>query len=189
MDDHLPAAQQLSCRKEFTSTSPPTATEAAQLTEGLLLAGVPLQPPTFHESCHTWRFGQFFSSKDDPDRIREPWHPPEFMTKDPFSLQARIRVEELQLPQSEQQRGSFARIVHGVLSEPECAAVLAQVNRKGFTPALLNVGNGQKLQPFIRDGFRAIVDSDEMASYLFELLREYIPERLEGLGGEAVEVA
>lgn len=184
-----PGDCQASDAKEFTSTLPPTTAEAARLVGGLMLAGAPLQPPRFHEVCHIWRFGQFFAAKDDPDRVREPWEPPDFMMTDPSALRARTFVEELALPESERRRGSFARVVHGVLDEPECAAVLARVNAKKFTPALLNVGNGgQQLQPFTRDGFRAVVDSDEMAVYLFELLQAYVPERREGLDGEVVDV-
>lgn len=84
-------------------------------------------------------------------------------------------------------RGSFARVVRQVLSEDACAALLTAVNAKGFTPALLNIGRGtQQLSPEVRDGHRVIVDSRELAAWLFDVLRQHLPQEFRG--GRLVEL-
>lgn len=76
---------------------------------------------------------------------------------------------------------SFARVVRNVLDQNDCAALLAKVNKKGFTPALVNIGGGmQQLMPELRDGHRIIVDSPEITDWLLEVLRPYLPEKLPG---------
>eukprot|EP00913_Durusdinium_trenchii_P011108 g10430.t1 len=51
----------------------------------------------------------------------------------------------------------------------------------GFTPALLNIGRGrQRLEMGVRNGHRCIVDSQELSSWLLEVLRPYLPETLQG---------
>ena len=42
-------------------------------------------------------------------------------------------------------RRSFARLVHNALDEEDCAQLLASVNAKGYTPALLNIGGGRQM--------------------------------------------
>eukprot|EP01062_Namystynia_karyoxenos_P070789 TRINITY_DN66179_c0_g1_i1.p1 TRINITY_DN66179_c0_g1~~TRINITY_DN66179_c0_g1_i1.p1 ORF type:complete len:380 (+),score=90.89 TRINITY_DN66179_c0_g1_i1:73-1140(+) len=166
----------------FSSTCPPTPEQAAALAAGLQLAGQPLPPPRFHRT--DWRDGQRFSEYDDPDRTSEPWPAPDFLLrKDPLEQRQRTTVESLRL--SEDAWGtsaqSFARVVHGVLDEEDCQALLRSFNDKGFTPALLNIGGGmQQLAPEVRDGHRVIVDSPELTQWLFEVMRPHIPEQLEG---------
>jgi len=76
----------------------------------------------------------------------------------------------------------FARSVYGVLDSEQCVDLMHRINAKGFTPALLNIGRGmQQLQPCIRDGHRVIVDSPEIAAWLFEVLRPRLPQELNGL--------
>ena len=80
----------------------------------------------------------------------------------------------------QRRRPSFAKIVHGILEPKECAELLESINSKGFTPALLNVGRGlQLLAPEARDGFRAIVDSPELAKWLLQALGQHLPGQLE----------
>lgn len=149
----------------------PGATEAC-----LSLAGRPLEPPCFHTT--NWKEKQFFTAKDDPDRTCQHWEAPAF-ARDPASAIARLEqttADTLQLPEEWCGRTSFARIVHGVLSEEQCAALLAAVNKKGYTPALINVGGGnQMFLPGARDGHRAIVDSSELADWLLAVLTPYLP--------------
>lgn len=158
----------------FTSTRPPSLEESLVLTAGLSLAGGPLEPPCFH---HTdWEVGQRFRASDDPDRTSEAWKPPGFVTRDPRVQHAKMSVDELKLPQKPCPE-SFARIVRGALDEEDCAELISAVNAKGFTPALLNMGRGtQRLNPEARDGFRVIVDSEPLSSWLFEVLRPFLPE-------------
>jgi len=119
-----------------------------------------------------WKSGQRFSDSDDPDRMCEPWTAPGFVKRPA----AKTLVEELALPEKLARAGSFARVVHGVLSEAQCAELISSVNGKGFTPALLNIGRGsQKLEPYVRNGHRAIVDSPELGQWLLEALRPHLP--------------
>lgn len=166
--------------KTFSSTRPPIEEESVELASGLFLAGQTLEPPRFHKV--NWRDGRRFSAADDPDRTREPWAAPDFTLRDGTIQQANLSLEELQLPKNKPPQ-SFARIVHNVLSEEDCAALIHAVNIKGFTPALLNVGGGmQMLQPLHRDGFRVIVDSEPLTAWLLDVLRPYLPETIRNAG-------
>merc|ERR1719335_1002689 len=142
-----------------------------------LVAGQTLQAPEFLKV--DWTIGQKFHERDDPDRSQEPWEPPSFVRcKDPVIQRAQTTVQELQVPHSKPDR-KFARIVRKALSEEDCVEVLKKVNKKRFTPALVNVGAGvQMLMPDYRDGQRAIVDSPELAGWLLEVLRPHLPEKL-----------
>jgi len=183
----LHGAFQGSCPPVFSSIEPPTKEVARALVADMpSLAGRPLQPPAFHKT--QWKIGATFLEADDPDRTSEAWEPPAFAAMaDPLEQRSRTALEELDVPRASFPR-RFARVVRGVLSPDRCAELIESVNRKGFTPALLNVGMGrQKLIPEVRDGHRVIVDSPALASWLFEVLRPYLPEELED-GSRLVEL-
>lgn len=175
-----------SAPKVFSAAAPPTPEEASELASMMPpVAGCALEPPRFHET--DWKVGQVFTSRDDPDRTQLPWQPPGFALN-PTTGRGRkgqrrgreVRVEDLVLPDNMRARGSFARVVRGALTQEECAALIAQVNAKGFTPALLNVGmDRQQLMPVVRDGHRVVVDSKELADWLLEVLRPHLPEQLD----------
>lgn len=150
-----------------------------------LLAGRSLVPPCFHTT--TWKVGEIFCERDDPDRTHEPWEPPAFLQERlPERQVAATTAEEIPMPRK--MPGRFARVVRGAMNEEDCAELLARVNQKGFTPALLNVGGGlQQLMPMVRDGHRVIVDSPELAAWLLEVLRPHLPEVLED-GSRLVEL-
>merc|ERR1719433_687906 len=136
----------------FSSTSPPSPEQAAQLASLMpQLAGQPLNTPLFFKT--DWKQGQVFTEKDDPDRTQQPWTAPAFVHAQKAAERSdETTSEELKLPQSYSNGGSLARVVRGVLSEQDCAELLVQVNGKGFTPALLNIGRGkQKLEKYVRD--------------------------------------
>lgn len=164
----------------FTSLQPPTVAEANALAEGMTLAGRQLGAPRFHVT--DWTVDQRFSAKDDPDRTMQPWKPPSFVhTKSPIAQREKTHVEEVPLDHiAEMWKGtSFARIVRGVLDEDDCAQLIACINQKGFTPALLNIGMGrQVVAPEARDGHRVIVDSPELTAWLFEVLKPHLPDML-----------
>lgn len=181
-------------KQKWSSTQPmavaPMTEQAAGFAEGMTLAGSPLEPPRILATG--WREGQSFSADDDPDRTAQTWQPPRFLlSKDPIAQRAKTSVEELELPHlsketshsgkkhlsKEMQASSCARIVRGVLDEEDCAELIARMNQKGFTPALINTGGGmQTLCPCARDGHRVIVDSPELSEWLFKVLQPYIPE-------------
>lgn len=92
-------------------------------------------------------------------------------TKDPRVQQKKTWVEDIVLPRyascihlGAQLGTSFARIVHGVLEPNECAELVAQANDVGYTP--------------LENRYRCMLDCPEMASYLLEVMRPHLPERL-----------
>jgi len=145
------------------------------------LAGRDLEAPCFHST--DWHVNQRFTAEDDPDRTRLPWRPPKFVRYTDPALQEAVG-EELRLPEHISKTPgygqSFARVVRNVLGEEHCAELIASVNAKGFTPALLNIGGGnQQLVPGARDGHRVIVDSPELAEWLLAVLLPFLPDELE----------
>lgn len=69
----------------------------------------------------------------------------------------------------------------GVLSPSEAAAVIAETERRGYEPALVNVGGGvQMMLPGVRRSGRCIVDSPEFADALCHRLRGCLPQTYEG---------
>lgn len=162
----LRRGKQQPCRD---ASFPGTAEVEAMMADMPSLAGQALEPPRFEPT--DWSEHQTFTAADDPDRTAMPWSPPDFVDrKDPASQATEAGVYDMPV---------FACAVRNVLDEDDCAALIESVNRKGFTPALLNVGGGmQQFEPSARDGHRAIVDSPQLAGWLFEVLRQYVPEEL-----------
>ena len=145
--------------------------DVESLADGLSLADSRLEAPKLMETG--WKAGQVFTSEDDPDRTELPWEPPRFLTKDPEAQRQKTHWEPLSIAG----QGRLAGVVTGVLDEDDCAELISCINRKGFTPALLNIGGGrQTLDPVARDGHRAIVDSPDLSGWLLEVLRPYLPE-------------
>jgi len=143
------------------------------------LNGQMLEPPRYH--AVTWKDGQIFHASQDPDRVLEPWTAPDFIwKKDPAKQQARTTCKDLPIYNRIPGR-RFAKFVSRVMEEEDCAALLQAVNKKAFTPALVNVGcDRQVLRPEVRDGHRVIVDSTDLAAWLLEVIRPHLPRELEG---------
>lgn len=173
---------------EYDMMLSPSPEETNRLVDDMpLLAGKRVPVPRFMDV--NWAPNQTFSAEDNPDRVDVLWEPPAFIQEvDPYShrYQRALVAEELQLPAGA--ITSSARVVRGVLSEEQCAMLLSASNDKQFTPALLNLGGGQQaLATNIRDGYRAIVDSPEVAAWLFQVLHPFIPARLHD-GSRLVEL-
>lgn len=150
----------------------------------LRLDGAPLLKPRLTRV--NWELHQEFEECDDPDRTgpEYDWQLPGFIEAvDPVVRSGQTTAEEYDVSEV---RGfvpgySFARAVHGVLQEAECAEVLGSLNAKGFTPALVNVGHGmQQYLPEYRDGYRVIQDSPPFADWLLEALRPHLPASMTG---------
>lgn len=160
------------------SLKPPTDEESIALAACMpFLAGGPLPPPIFYPT--RWHANQTFSANDDPDRTALRWVAPDFVrTQDPASQPT--QVEDLVVAPGRSGFCRFARIVRNVVSSEDCAALISSVNAKGFTPALFNIG-GSKQQLLLgrRNGHRVVVDSLELADWLFQVLRPFLPNELE----------
>eukprot|EP00092_Neocalanus_flemingeri_P010558 GFUD01011374.1.p1 GENE.GFUD01011374.1~~GFUD01011374.1.p1 ORF type:complete len:247 (+),score=49.68 GFUD01011374.1:116-856(+) len=71
----------------------------------------------------------------------------------------------------------LAFVLDHVLSEEECEALIEETSEKGYEPALLNVGGGaQVLATDVRNSERCIIDSKEKALWIWEKIKDYIPE-------------
>jgi len=142
-----------------------------------ILAGRTLAAPKLYSV--QWCEGRILTVEDDPDRTALPWTPPAFVWEDPTTCREATTSEDLQLPHYPIKDVSFARVLRNVMKEEDCGSLLDSINDKGYTPALINIGNGdQQYLPDVRDGHRVIVDSPELAWWLFEKLRPHLPERL-----------
>lgn len=176
----FPVARRAGGRRSFVLPAAEQVAVAQLAASMPQLAGKLLEPPRFHQAA--WEPGQQFSEQDDPDRTKEPWHIPSFLQR---AAEQGERAWAEDLPIHEElagaPRGAIARLVHNVLDEAHCAELIACANRKGFTPALVNIGHGmQQLLPDLRDGHRVIFDSPELTRWLFEVLHPHLPEQLRG---------
>ena len=93
-----------------------------------------------------------------------------------------IRKTKVDLP-FVRQGGSYstnkklAFVLDNVLTDDECKALIEQTEEKGYEEALLNVGNGrQVLDTTYRKSKRCIVDSEEQAAWLWEKIKDFIPD-------------
>lgn len=152
-------------------SSPLTAADMQRFAKGLTLAGKPLQPTVLHETG--WRRGQKFMVEDDPDRMALPVGLPDSILRcDPAE-----RRECLKTVDVFSKGATFARFVEGVFSEKQCAELIAMTNKKGYTPALINIGRGmQMLEPEARDGHRVMSDMEPLAEWLAEVMRDCFPQ-------------
>jgi len=81
---------------------------------------------------------------------------------------------EVNLPQGQ---GRLAFILDNILTEAECRDLIRRTEDQGYEPALLNVGPGrQELVTDVRKSERCIIDSVETASWIWERIRENIPD-------------
>ena len=83
-----------------------------------------------------WVSGRRFTEADDPDRVRIPWTPPDFISyQDPLKRREKLRVEKLDISRFRFESGhaeeeSFASVVHGVFTDKECAQFIDAINKK-----------------------------------------------------------
>lgn len=145
----------------------------------MMLAGEPLPKPRNHPV--PWIDGDRWAPGDDPDRMDIPWIAPAFVRQKPPSSQQTTGCR-VHLPRGAADRiampiKSFARVVRGVLEPSECVALIEGANAKGFTPALTSIGDGyQVYDARYRSSGRCIIDSPELATYLFGILEQHLPK-------------
>lgn len=157
---------------------------AATRYDPLQLDGFPLVKPKVKNV--DWEVEQLFHEADDPDRTapKHDWEQPSFIARvDPVARAQETTARDIDVSSV---KGcvpgfSFARAVGGVLQESECAEILQSLNGKGFTPALVNVGDGlQQFIPKYRDSYRVIQDSPPLADWFLQVLTPHLPATMEG---------
>ncbi|XP_065058867.1 uncharacterized protein LOC135686450 isoform X2 [Rhopilema esculentum] len=69
----------------------------------------------------------------------------------------------------------------GGVAKKECDELIKLTEEKGYEVALLNTGGGrQVLAPEIRSSYRCIWDSVERADWLWQRMKDYVPEEWDG---------
>ncbi len=75
-------------------------------------------------------------------------------------------------------RDPYVATVRDVLSEAECTAWIAEMERQGFEAAPITTGAGFIMAPSVRNNTRVMVDDVERAAALWERLAPFVPEEV-----------
>jgi hypothetical protein len=79
-----------------------------------------------------------------------------------------IVKEYINLPNKSDSK-KLAFVLYNVLSKEECDNLIFETEKRGYEPALINIGNGmQKLMSNIRNNDRCIVDSIPLANRIWK---------------------
>eukprot|EP00298_Acanthocystis_sp_HF-20_P001644 c12063_g1_i1.p1 GENE.c12063_g1_i1~~c12063_g1_i1.p1 ORF type:complete len:285 (+),score=117.96 c12063_g1_i1:133-987(+) len=73
----------------------------------------------------------------------------------------------------------FAITLDDILSEKECQLLIDISEKKGFEPALVNVGGGKQIySPGIRNNDRSYIDSPKLAEIIWQRMKHAVPEKI-----------
>jgi len=90
----------------------------------------------------------------------------------------RIVKDDVSLPANQQK---LAFTLKSVFTEEECKAFIATTEKKGYQPALVNIGGGrQQLMTDVRNNDRCIIDDPKVAAVIYERIRKYVPQTWRG---------
>jgi predicted 2-oxoglutarate/Fe(II)-dependent dioxygenase YbiX len=79
------------------------------------------------------------------------------------------------------QHKRFKLIVDNLLTEDECKKFIDFAEKEGFEEALIQQrGDGQVMNKDIRDNDRVVIDLPDLASELYDKVKEHLPEEIEG---------
>lgn len=109
-----------------------------------------------------------------------PRHDPPLTMADileaPTASKLGLSAYRVPLPWEPKHQQSLALVIPDVLSDAECSSIIRLCERRGFEPALLNVGGGrQVLATDHRKSGRCIVDDARAVEVIFERLRCLLP--------------
>lgn len=91
-----------------------------------------------------------------------------------------ITKEVIDLPRASD-KGKLAFVLRNVLSKEECKNWIADTEKWGYEPALVNVGYGrQEYMPDYRSNYRSIHDSVPQAEELYRRLKPFLPQEMCG---------
>jgi prolyl 4-hydroxylase len=74
---------------------------------------------------------------------------------------------------------SVMTTVPGFMSPAECEALIADVERRGFTEAPITTSRGFVMDPEIRNNTRVIVDDQDLATRIWRRLKGHANERVD----------
>lgn len=89
---------------------------------------------------------------------------------------AKIEQHQVVLPNSEDS-AKLAFVLYNVFTAEECSECIQLTEKRGYTPALVNVGMREVLMSEVRNNDRCIMDDAAMANVLFERIESYLPQR------------
>jgi hypothetical protein len=95
-----------------------------------------------------------------------------------MATNSKITKLDVSLPNS-RDSGKLAFILLNVFTKEECLEWIQLTEKRGYVPALVNVGLSEVLMTDFRNNDRCIIDDVDMATMLFERIRSYLPETWE----------
>jgi len=70
--------------------------------------------------------------------------------------------------------------IKGFIDSEACAKLIALGEKMGFDEAAINTGAGQEIFKAIRNNERILFDDHSLAKDLFDKIKTYVPEKIEG---------
>lgn len=96
-----------------------------------------------------------------------------------MASQSNVEKIDVVLPNSADAK-KLAFILLNVLSQEECDRWIELSEKRGYQQALVNTGIGEVLMTDFRNSDRCIIDDVDMAKFLFERIKSYLPEQWKG---------
>jgi hypothetical protein len=92
-----------------------------------------------------------------------------------MATDSKIKKLDVSLP-NRGDSGKLAFILLNVFTKEECLEWIELTEKRGYVPALVNVGSSEVLMTDFRNNDRCIIDDVDMAKILFDRIRSYLPE-------------
>jgi hypothetical protein len=86
----------------------------------------------------------------------------------------KIEKHDVPLPNAED-TGKLAFILLNVFTPEECQQWIEMTEKRGYSPALINVGSRSVLMKDVRNNDRCMIDDVDMAQKIFERIKPYLP--------------
>ncbi|XP_071796045.1 uncharacterized protein [Asterias amurensis] len=91
------------------------------------------------------------------------------------------------IPPGYKEGEKLAFTLDNVFTKEECDELIRVSEERGYEQALVNIGMGrQKLMPNVRNNFRCIIDSEEIAHAFWERITEFIPQTMGKFGSTKI---
>jgi hypothetical protein len=91
-----------------------------------------------------------------------------------MSTTSNIEKHDVSLP-NKVDAGKLAFILLNVFTPEECQQWIEMTEKRGYIPALVNIGPRQVLMTDVRNNDRCIIDDEKMAQIIFDRIKSYIP--------------
>ena len=122
--------------------------------------------PCTPDGTGAWRAGLFAEAMSMSAAAPEPEPAPAIVRED-FALPNKQETDA----------GAFAFVLHNVFTPDECRAMIDASEARGYEPALVNIGVGQRLDTDTRKSSRNIWDDEPTAGVIYDRIRAHLPEK------------